>query len=145
MKLGLHIANFTWGVDAPALGAKLAGVARAAEAAGFARISVMDHFFQIPTVGPSQNEMLEAYTPLGYLAAVTSKVQLGTLVTGVTYRNPGIVAKQVTTLDVLSGGRALLGIRAAWFEREHVGFGIPFPPLKERFERLEDALQGCLQ
>ena len=145
MKLGLHIANFTWGVDAPALATKLAQVARAAEEAGFARISVMDHFFQIPHVGPAQNEMLEAYTTLGYLAAVTTRVQLGTLVTGVTYRNPGILAKQVTALDVLSGGRAWLGIGAAWFEREHLGFGVPFPPLRERFQRLEEAVQVCLQ
>jgi len=145
MKLGLHLSNFTWGVDTPGLAAKLAEIARVAEDAGFARISVMDHFFQIPNVGPAEHEMLEAYTTLGYLANVTKRVQLGTLVTGVTYRNPAILAKQVTALDVLSGGRAWLGIGAAWYEREHTGLGVTFPPLKERFLRLEEALKICLQ
>ena len=99
----------------------------------------MDHFFQI--MGAADQEMMEAYTTLGYLAGQTSRVGLGTLVTGVTYRHPGILIKQVTTLDVLSGGRAWLGIGAAWFDREHAGLGVPFPPLKERFERLEEALK----
>jgi F420-dependent oxidoreductase-like protein len=101
----------------------------------------MDHHFQIPMVGAAELDMLEAYTTLGFLAGQTSKVGLGTMVTGVTYRHPGILIKQVTTLDVLSGGRAWLGIGAAWFEREHLGLGVPFPPLKERFERLDEALQ----
>jgi F420-dependent oxidoreductase-like protein len=105
----------------------------------------MDHYFQIPMVGAVELDMLEAYTALGYIAGHTSRVRLGTMVTGVTYRHPGILAKQVTTLDVLSGGRAWLGIGAAWFDREHHGLGVPFPSLRERFERLEEALQITLQ
>lgn len=145
MKLGLQLSNLTYEGGPPKLASNLATIARAADDAGYDSIWLMDHLFQIPVVGPAQNEMLEAYTALGYLAAHTSRARLGTMVTGVTYRHPGVLAKQVTTLDVLSGGRAILGIGAAWFEREHVGLGIPFPPLKERFERLEDALQICLQ
>jgi F420-dependent oxidoreductase-like protein len=105
----------------------------------------MDHFFQIGVVGPPEQEMLEAYTALAFMAGQTSRVRLGTLVTGVTYRHPGILAKTVTTLDVLSGGRAWLGIGAAWNEEEHVGLGVPFPPVAERFERLEETLRICLQ
>jgi F420-dependent oxidoreductase-like protein len=101
----------------------------------------MDHHFQIPMIGPAEMDMLEAYTTLGFIAGQTSRVGLGTMITGVTYRHPGILIKEVTTLDVLSGGRAWLGIGAAWFEREHLGLGVTFPPLKERFERLEEALQ----
>jgi F420-dependent oxidoreductase-like protein len=101
----------------------------------------MDHFFQIPPVGPAEQEMLEGYSALSYLAAITERVKLGTLVTGVTYRHPGVLAKTVTTLDVLSGGRAYCGIGAAWFDREHHGLGVPYPPMKERFERLEEALR----
>ncbi|MBA4179572.1 MAG: LLM class F420-dependent oxidoreductase [Anaerolinea sp.] len=145
MKLGLQLSNLTYEGGPPKLGQNLATIARAADDAGYSSIWLMDHLFQIPPVGPAQREMLEAYTTLGYLAAHTSRARLGTMVTGVTYRHPGVLAKQVTTLDVLSGGRAILGIGAAWFEREHVGLGIPFPPLKERFERLEDTLQICLQ
>ncbi len=145
MKLGLHLSSFTWGVEPARLAPKLCEIARAAEGAGFARLSVMDHFFQISIVGRPEQEMLEAYTTLGYVAGVTSRIQLGPLVTGVTYRHPGILAKQVATLDVLSGGRAWLGIGAAWFEQEHRGLGVPFPPLKERFQRLEEAVQICLQ
>lgn len=142
MKLGLQIPNFTFTTGGAAeLGPKLAEIAKAAEDAGFDSVWVMDHFFQIPMVGPAENDMLEAYTTLGYLAGKTSRVGLGTMVTGVTYRNPGILIKQVTTLDVISGGRAWLGIGAAWFDREHEGLGVDFPPLKERFERLEEALQ----
>jgi F420-dependent oxidoreductase-like protein len=141
MKLGLQIPYFTWPGGAPALGAKLGEIARAAEGAGYDSIWVMDHFFQIPMVGAADLDMLESYTTLGYLAGQTSRVKLGALVTGVTYRNPGVLAKQVTTLDVLSGGRAYLGIGAAWFDREHAGLGVAFPPLKERFQRLEEALQ----
>jgi F420-dependent oxidoreductase-like protein len=141
MKIGLQIPNFTWSGGSPELGAKLSAIARTAENAGFDSIWVMDHHFQIPMVGPAEHDMLEAYTTLGYIAGQTRRVSLGTLVTGVTYRNPGILAKQVTTLDVLSGGRAWMGIGAAWYEREHEGLGVRFPPLKERFERLEETLQ----
>ena len=145
MKLGLQIPYFTWPGGPPALGAKLGEIARAADDGGYASIWVMDHFFQIEHIGAPELDMLEAYTALGYIAAHTKKAKLGTMVTGVTYRHPGILAKQVTTLDVLSGGRAYLGIGAAWFEREHAGLGVPFPPLKERFQRLEEALQIAKQ
>ena len=141
MKFGLQIPYFTWPGGPSQLGPKLAEIARTAEGAGYDSIWVMDHFFQIPPVGPADLDMLEAYTTLGFLAAQTKKATLGTMVTGVTYRNPGVLVKQATTLDVLSGGRAWLGIGAAWFDREHHGLGVDFPPLKERFERLEDALQ----
>jgi len=141
VKVGLQIPYLTWPGGPPELGARLAGVARTAEDTGFDSIWLMDHFFQIPGVGNADNDMLESYTTLGYIAGLTKRVGLGTLVTGVTYRHPGILVKQVTTLDVLSGGRAWLGIGAAWFEREHLGLGVPFPPLKERFQRLEEALQ----
>ncbi len=145
MKLGLQIPLFTWPGGARVLGTKLADIVRTADEAGYASIWVMDHHFQIEMVGRAEMDMLEAYTTLGFIAAHTSKARLGTMVTGVTYRHPGILAKQVTTLDVLSGGRAYLGIGAAWFEREHVGLGVPFPPLKERFQRLEEALQIAKQ
>ncbi len=145
MKLGLHLANFTYGVAAPEFAPKLDEIVSGAEAAGFDRISVMDHYFQIPGVGPAEHEMFEAYGILGYIAARTSRVKLGVLATGVTYRNPGFLAKQMTGLDVLSGGRAWLGIGAAWYEREHLGLGWAFPPLRERYERLEEAIRICLQ
>jgi F420-dependent oxidoreductase-like protein len=145
MRIGLQIPSFTWPGGATAIRAKLGEIARAADDGGFASIWVMDHFFQIPVVGPAEQEMLEGYTTLGYLAGVTERAKLGTLVTGVTYRNPGVLAKTVTTLDVLSGGRAYLGIGAAWFDREHAGLGVPFPPLGQRFERLEETLQIVLQ
>lgn len=141
MKLGLQIPHFTWRGGTPELGGNLAEIARAADDAGYDSIWVMDHFFQIPMVGPAELDMLEAYTTLGFIAGHTKRAKLGTLVTGVTYRHPGILAKQVSTLDVLSGGRAYLGIGAAWFDQEHLGLGVPFPPLKERFQRLEEALQ----
>jgi F420-dependent oxidoreductase-like protein len=145
VKIGLQIPDFTT-PDGPArLGADLATVARTADEAGFDFIAVMDHFFQIRAIGPPEREMLEAYTTLGYLAACTSRAKLLTLVTGTVYRDPGILAKIVTTLDVLSGGRAWLGIGAAWNEEESRGLGIPFPPVAERFERLEETLQICLQ
>jgi F420-dependent oxidoreductase-like protein len=145
MKLGLHISDFTWPSGPARLGRELADVARAADEAGFDRLSVMDHVWQIGHIGPPEREMLEAYTALGYLAAHTSNVKLLTLVTGVTYRDPGLLAKAVTTLDVLSGGRAMLGIGAAWNEEESLGLGLFFPPLAERFERLEETLQIFLQ
>jgi F420-dependent oxidoreductase-like protein len=145
LELGLHIADFTWTGGAAALGPALARHARTAEAAGITRITVMDHFWQIRGVGPAGNEMLEAYTALGFLAAHTQTVRLHTLVTGVIYRQPALLAKAVTTLDVLSGGRAGLGVGAAWNEDESIGLGFGFPPVAERFERLEESLQICLQ
>lgn len=145
MKLGLHVAKFTWSNGPRALGADLAAIAKAADEGGFDRISVMDHFFQIEMIGPPELEMLESYTTLGYLAALTSRIKLLTLVTGVVYREPGLLAKQVTTLDVLSQGRAMLGIGAAWNAEEAEGLGLSFPPTAERFERLEEALRICLQ
>src|SRR5215813_10417010 len=145
MKVGLHIADFTWEGGPPALRYRLGEVARRAEEAGMDRISVMDHVWQIGNLGPPEHEMLEAYTALGFLAAVTSRVKLLTVVTAVVYREPGLLAKAVTTLDVLSGGRAILGIGAAWNEEEARGLGLFFPPTAERFERLEETLQICLQ
>jgi F420-dependent oxidoreductase-like protein len=145
MKLGLHVSDFTWPGGPPRLGADLTTIAQAAETAGFDRLSVMDHFFQIRMIGPPEREMLEAYTTLGYVAGKTSRIRLLTVVTGVIYRQPGLLAKEVTTLDVLSGGRAMLGIGAAWNEEEARGLGFPFPPLAERFERLEETLQIVLQ
>jgi len=145
VQLGLQIPDFTTPGGPARLGTDLAAVARTADDAGFGFIAVMDHFFQIRSVGPPEREMLEAYTTLGYVAGLTSRVKLLTLVTGTVYRHPGILAKTVTTLDVLSGGRAWLGIGAAWNEEESRGLGIPFPPVAERFERLEETLQICLQ
>lgn len=123
----------------------LVRIANAAEEQGFAKLSVMDHVWQIRSVGPPEHEMLEAYTTLGFLAGKTERIGLLAWVTSAVYREPGLLAKAVTTLDVLSGGRAWLGIGAAWFEEEARGLGLPFPPLAERFERLEEALQICLQ
>jgi len=145
VQIGLQIPDFSWPGGPSRLGGEMAAVARTADDAGFEFISVMDHFFQIGLLGPPDREMLEAYTTLGYLAGCTSRAKLVTLVTGAVYRHPGILAKIVTTLDVLSGGRAWLGIGAAWNEEESVGLGIPFPPVAERFERLEETLQICLQ
>ena len=145
MKLGLHVSDFTWPGGTARLGADLATIAQAAEAAGFDRLSVMDHFFQIQMIGPPELEMLESYTTLGYVAAKTSRIKLLTVVAGVIYRQPGLLAKAVSTLDVLSSGRAMLGIGAAWNEEEARALGFPFPPLAERLERLEEALQIILQ
>src|SRR5689334_12018179 len=145
MMVGLHIADFTWDGGPPALGPRLGEIARRAEEAGVDRVSVMDHVWQIGHLGPPEHEMLEAYTALGFLAAATSRVKLLTVVTAVVYREPGLLAKAVTTLDVLSGGRAMLGIGAAWNEQESKGLGLLFPPTGERFERLEEALQICLR
>lgn len=141
MKVGLQIPNFTWPGGPAQLAAKLREVAQTADEGGIASLWVMDHFFQIPPVGAAELDMLEGYSALSFLAAVTRRATLGTMVTGVTYRNPGVLVKTVSTLDVLSGGRAILGIGAAWFEREHRGLGVAFPGLGERFERLEEALQ----
>jgi len=140
MKLGLHISDFTWDGGAPALRLKLGEIAQRAEQAGVDRISVMDHVWQIGPLGPPEHEMLEAYTALGWLAAKTDRVKLLAMVTAVVYREPGLLAKAVTTLDVLSGGRAILGIGAAWNEDESRGLGLLFPPVAERFERLEEAI-----
>jgi F420-dependent oxidoreductase-like protein len=145
MELGLHVANFTWPGGPRRLAADLTRIAVAAEDAGFTKLSVMDHVWQISAVGPAENDMLEAYTTLGYLAARTTRIELLAWVTAVVYREPGLLAKAVTTLDVLSEGRAWLGIGAAWNEEESLGLGLPFPPTKERFERLEEALRICLQ
>jgi F420-dependent oxidoreductase-like protein len=144
IKVGYQIPNFTYPDVAPdQLFERVVATAVAAEEAGADAVMVMDHFYQLPLLGPPDHEMFESYTLLGGLAARTSKARLGTLVTGVTYRNPAILAKIVTTLDVISKGRAFLGIGAAWFDTEHAGLGVDFPPVKERFERLEEALQIC--
>src|ERR1700742_2483202 len=145
MKLGLHISDFTWGGGAPELRFKLGEIAQRAEEAGVDRLSVMDHVWQIGHIGPPEHEMLEAYTTLGYLAARTRRINLLAWVTAVVYRDPGLLAKAVSTLDVLSEGRAWLGIGAAWNDEEASGLGLFFPPLAERFERLEETLQICLQ
>jgi F420-dependent oxidoreductase-like protein len=145
MRIGLSIGDFTSPRGPACLGHDLAQVAIAADQLGFDSLSVMDHYFQIRLNGPPEHEMLEGYTTLAYLAGVTSRLTLGTLVTGVHYRHPGLLAKIVTTLDVLSGGRAWLGIGAGWNVDESRGLGVPFPSLTERFERLEETLQICLQ
>ena len=145
MKIGLQIPNFTWPGGPAKIASTLAAIARGAEDAGFYSVWLMDHFFQISMVGPPDQDMLEGYNGLGYLAAVTKKVKLGTMVTGVIYRYPGILIKTVTTLDVLSGGRAYLGIGAAWNEAEARGLGTPFPSIGVRFEQLEEALQIAKQ
>ena len=145
MQLGLHVPDFTYPNGPAGLASDLARIATAAEEAGFAKLSVMDHVWQIAAVGPPDNDMLEAYTTLGFLAGRTSRIELLAWVTAAVYREPGLLAKCVTTLDVLSGGRAWLGIGAAWNEEESVGLGLPFPPTAERFERLEETLQIFLQ
>lgn len=145
MKIGLQVPNFTWPGGPSKIHSTLGDIAQAADDSGFHSLWVMDHFFQIVYVGPHENEMLEGYTTLGYMAALTKRIQLGTLVTGVTYRHPGILVKTITTLDVLSGGRAWLGIGAAWNEQESKGLGSPFPPIAVRFEWLEEALQIAKQ
>ncbi|MBV6757652.1 LLM class F420-dependent oxidoreductase [Rhodococcus opacus] len=145
MELGLHIADFTFPAGPSILSDDLRRIAVTAEDAGFSKLSVMDHLWQIEPVGPIDTEMLEAYTTLGFLAAVTEKVDLLAWVTATVYREPGLLAKAVSTLDVLSKGRAYLGIGAAWNEDESVGLGLHFPPTAERFERLEETLQICLQ
>ncbi|GAA3224189.1 LLM class F420-dependent oxidoreductase [Pseudonocardia petroleophila] len=145
MEIGLHVADFTYPSGPAGLADDLTRIVVAAEEAGFGRVSVMDHLWQIRPVGPIENDMLEAYTTLGYLAARTERVQLLAWVTAVTYREPGMLAKLVTTLDVLSKGRAWLGIGAAWNDEEATGLGLPFPGTAERFERLEETLQICRQ
>jgi alkanesulfonate monooxygenase SsuD/methylene tetrahydromethanopterin reductase-like flavin-dependent oxidoreductase (luciferase family) len=132
MRIGLQVPSFTWPGGTAEIGTRLAEIGRTADDAGFYSLWVMDHFFQIGMVGPPENAMLEGYSALSYLAGLTKRVRLGTLVTGVHYRHPGILVKTVTTLDVLSGGRAYLGIGAGWNEQESRGLGVPFPPLKDR-------------
>lgn len=141
MRVGLQVPSFTWPNGQAQLGDTFGLIAQRAERAGFYSFWVMDHFFQIRMAGPPENEMLEGYTALAFAAGHTNHIKLGTMVTGVTYRHPGLLVKTVTTLDVLSHGRAYLGIGAAWNEEEHNGLGVPFPPLGERFERLEETLQ----
>jgi F420-dependent oxidoreductase-like protein len=142
IRMALQIPNFTYPNTPPsALFERIAAIARAGEAAGFDAVLVMDHFYQLPLLGPPDHEMLEAYPLLGALATQTSRVRLGTLVSGNTYRNPAHLAKIVTTLDVVSRGRAILGIGAGWFEPEHQGYGFEFPPIGERLSRLDEALQ----
>jgi F420-dependent oxidoreductase-like protein len=145
MKVAVHYMNFTLPGGPEAIAPTLAATAKAAEQAGFARLTLMDHYFQMEHFRTAQDPMLEGYTALGFVAGQTEKMSLGLLVTGVTYRHPGLLAKIATTVDVLSQGRAFLGLGAAWYEREHHALGVPFPPMKERFERLEEALQICLQ
>ena len=145
MQLDLHISRFDWAGGPDRIGPGVADLAQRAERIGVRTLSFMDHWFQMEWMAPAEDPMLEGYTALGFIAGVTARLRLRLLVTGVTYRHPGLLAKTVTTLDVVSGGRAELGLGAAWYEREHLGLGVPFPRLKERFERLEEALQICLQ
>jgi F420-dependent oxidoreductase-like protein len=141
---GYHMPSLTFPDTPPErLFERILGNAQAAEAAGFDLVTVMDHLYQIPPVGPEEQPMLEGYSTLAAIAARTSRVRLATMVTGVTYRNPALVAKMVTSLDVISGGRAVCGLGAAWFEAEHDGYGFDFPPIGERLDRLEEAIQIC--
>lgn len=141
MRIGLQVPYLTWPSGPDAMGETLAGIGRRAEECGFYSLWLMDHFLQIPGVGRPEEEMIEGYTGLGFLAGQTRKIKLGTMVTGATYRNPGVLVKSVTTLDVLSGGRAYFGIGAGWFEQEHDAFGIRFGTWTERFQKLEETLK----
>ncbi len=145
MRLGLQVPIFTWPNGQSQLGKTFGEIAERGDKAGLYSMWVMDHFFQIGFAGPPENEMLEGWMALAFAAGKTSRIKLGTLVTGVTYRYPGILVKTATTLDVLSQGRAYFGVGAAWNEEEHQGLGVPFPPVAERFERLEETLQIALQ
>jgi F420-dependent oxidoreductase-like protein len=145
MRLGLQVPSFTWPDGHEHIGANFARIAERAEEAGLTSLWVMDHLFQIQMVGPPEQEMLEGWTALAFAAGRTSHIRLGTMVTGVTYRHPGVLVKIATTLDVLSGGRSYFGIGAAWNEEEHRGLGIPYPPLGERMDRLEETLQIARQ
>jgi F420-dependent oxidoreductase-like protein len=144
MRIGLQVPKFTWSPDEP-IGDTFALIAQRAERAGLFSLWVMDHFFQISMMGAAEQEMLEGYSALAFAAGRTNRIKLGTMVTGITYRYPGLLVKTVTTLDVLSQGRAYFGVGAAWNEEEHVGLGVPFPPTAERFERLEETLQIAQQ
>ena len=145
MQLDIHVPRFTWPGGPEAIGPTFASLAQTAEAVGVRTLSVMDHWFQMDMLWPAEEPMLEGYTTLSFAAAKTERLRFRLLVGGVTYRHPGLLAKTITTLDVLSGGRAELGLGAAWYEREHRGLGVPFPSLSERFERLEETLQICFQ
>lgn len=145
MKLDLHVPRFTWPGGTHAIAPTFASLAETADAVGVRTLSVMDHWFQMDMMWPAEEPMLEGYTALSFAAAKTTRLRFRLLVGGVTYRHPGLLAKTVTTLDVLSGGRAELGLGAAWYEREHRGLGVPFPPLRERYERLEETIQICFQ
>jgi F420-dependent oxidoreductase-like protein len=145
MNLDIHVSRFDWAGGPSGIGPGVGDLAQRAEAIGVRTLSFMDHWFQMDWMAPAEDPMLEGYTALGFVAGRTERLRLRLLVTGVTYRHPGLLAKTVTTLDVVSGGRAELGIGAAWYEREHRGLGVPFPPTAERFERLEEAIQICLQ
>jgi F420-dependent oxidoreductase-like protein len=145
VNLDLHCWRFDWAGGPAQMGAAVADLARRAEAVGVRTLSFMDHFFQMEMAAPATDPMLEGYSALGFVAGSTERLRLRLLVTGVTYRLPGILAKTVTTVDVLSGGRCELGIGAAWYDREHRGLGVPFPPTAERFERLEETILVCLQ
>jgi F420-dependent oxidoreductase-like protein len=145
MQLDLHVSRFDWAGGPSGIGPGVSDLAQRAEAIGVRTMSFMDHWFQMDWMAPAEDPMLEGYTALGFVAGRTERLRLRLLVTGVTYRHPGLLAKTVTTLDVVSGGRAEFGIGAAWYEREHKGLGVPFPPTAERFERLEETIQICLQ
>jgi len=145
MRIGLQVPSFTWPGGPAQIGSTWRGIARDADQGGLDSLWVMDHFFQIGYVGPAEEPMLECYSALSYAAAVTERITLGAMVTGTVYRHPGVLVKTVTTLDVLSGGRAWLGIGAAWNQEESQALGIPFPPVAERFERLEETLKIALQ
>jgi F420-dependent oxidoreductase-like protein len=145
MKLGITVPRFVTPIGDAGIGTEFAQIVRDADAGGLDSLWVMDHFFQIPPIGEAEEPMLEGYSALAFAASISERISLGTLVTGATYRHPGILVKTVTTLDVLSGGRAWLGVGAGWFEREHLGLGVPFPATSERFERLEETLQIALQ
>ena len=145
MRLNVHLVRFPWSGGPSEIRPGLIRVAEAAEQAGANGLSFMDHYFGPPARGPADDPMLEGYTSLAFVAAMSTSLRLRLLVSGVTYRHPGLLAKIVTTLDVLSTGRAELGLGAAWYAREHLGLGVPFPPLSERFARLEETLQICLQ
>jgi len=144
MELGVHFIDFLPG-DPAQLGPTLADAATAAEQGGATMFTLADHFFQMENMGRADDPFLEGYTSLGFLAGQTTTIELTLLVSGVTYRYPGVLAKTVTTLDVLSGGRSMLGLGAAWYDREHTALGIPYPPLRDRFEMLEETLQICRQ
>jgi len=145
MQLDLHVPRFTWPGGAGAIGPTFTSLAETADDVGVRTLSVMDHWFQMDALWPAEEPMLEGYSALSFAAAKTERLRFRLLVGGVTYRHPGLLAKTVTTLDVLSGGRAELGLGAAWYEREHRGLGVPFPPLRERYERLEETIQICFQ
>ncbi len=145
MELDLHVWRFDWAGTPDRIGPGVKDLAQRAEGIGVRTLSFMDHYFQMDRMAPADDPMLEGYTALGFVAGCTERLRLRLLVSGVTYRHPGLLAKTVTTLDVVSGGRAELGIGAAWYDREHRGLGVPFPPTAERFERLEEAIQICLQ